>query len=175
MFARNVMPHSRPDVSDLVDHISALRAFSRTFVRNPVEADDLVQETLVKAIAKYDQFETGTRMKSWLFTIMRNTYYNKVKIAGRESPGTNDCVATLPSTPGSQDWSLRAHELRDAIDRLPPNQRDLVVYVGVVGASYHEAAKAFGCDIGTVKSRLSRSRLRLLREMGESTVRSFLT
>jgi RNA polymerase sigma factor (sigma-70 family) len=158
------------DCEAVVELIPALRAFARTFCRNPVEADDLVQETLMKAIAKIEQFEPGTRLKSWLFTIMRNTFYNRNVVLKREAPGALDCVASLPVTAATQEWSLRGRELREALQRMPANQREILLYVTVDGASYIEAADHFGCDIGTVKSRLFRSRARLLRELGAETV-----
>lgn len=80
--------------SEIVALIPALRAFARTFCRNTSDADDLVQETLTKALAKIEQFEAGTSLKSWLFTIMRNTFYTQAKLARREAPGVSDCAST---------------------------------------------------------------------------------
>jgi RNA polymerase sigma-70 factor (ECF subfamily) len=149
--------------------IPALRAFARTFCREPCDADDLVQETLTKAIAKIHQFENGTRLKSWLFTIMRNSFYNRMVITNREAPSAADCASTLPSTKPSQEWSLKAAETRRAMLRLPRRQREIIVMIAIQGTSYKEAARKCGCDVGTIKSRLSRSRANLVSELGETS------
>ncbi len=165
----------RAEREAVVELIPALRAFARTFCKDPSEADDLVQETLTKAIAKIDQFEPGTRLKSWLFTIMRNTFYNRSVVLRREAPGAADCVASLPVSPATQEWTLRGSELKDALGRMPSAQREILVAVTIEGVSYLEAAERFHCDIGTVKSRLFRSRARLLRELGGESVGAVLS
>jgi RNA polymerase sigma-70 factor (ECF subfamily) len=154
---------------EIVTLIPALRAFARSFCREPAEADDLVQETLTKAIAKVHQFEPGTSMKSWLFTIMRNTFYNRIKIANREAPGQMDCASTRPVMEATQEWSARAREISQAINALPQQQREVLVLIGVLGVSYEEAAEVCGCAMGTVKSRLNRARERLLELLGEAS------
>ncbi len=168
-------PSSRESFDDVVALIPALRAFARSFCKQPSDADDLVQETLTKAIAKIHLFKEGTQLKSWLFTIMRNTFYNRIVVLTREAPGKADCVAALPTTPATQEWAVRNQELKAALGRLPEKQRDMLIHVTLEGASYLEAADRFGCDIGTVKSRLNRSRARLLTELGEQTPQSCFT
>ena len=155
------------DEINLVKLIPALRAFARTFCGDKTNADDLVQETLAKALSNIGQFETGTRMKSWLFTIMRNTFYTNIKLYKRELPGLIDCVAASPATEASQEWCIRSREVRDAIERLPPHHREVLVLIGVLGTSYEETAEICGCAIGTVKSRLNRARLSVLEDLGE--------
>ena len=162
------------DPQEVVDLIPALRAFARTFCRDQSDADDLVQETLTKAIAKLDSFEPGTRLKSWLFTIMRNSFYNRVVVSTREAPGAEDCVSAAPACAPSQEWTVRAAEMRRAIERLPEPQKEVVLLVGLMGTSYKDAARICNCDIGTVKSRLSRSRTALLAELGETSTTSLL-
>ncbi|AQZ53740.1 sigma-70 family RNA polymerase sigma factor [Martelella mediterranea] len=152
---------------DIVDLIPALRAFARTFCRNPNDADDLVQETMLKGIANLDKFTPGTRLKSWLFTIMRNTFYTQIKVRNREAPGEKDCVASLPQNDATQDWSVRGQELLDALSRIPPHYREMFVLVMVLGESYSDAAEICDCAIGTVKSRVNRARQLLLEELGE--------
>src|SRR3954469_23108120 len=110
----------------IVDLIPALRAFARTFCRVPDDADDLVQETLTKGLANIDKFEPGTRMKSWLFTIMRNTHYTRVKAAAREAPGLLDCASSRPVTEAPQDWSMQSKEVHHAIQNLPEHQREVL-------------------------------------------------
>ena len=142
--------------------IPALRAFARTLVRNPYDADDLVQETLTKGIANSHRFQPGTSLKSWLFTILRNTFYTSVKIAGREHPGTAGCVSEVCTFMPGQEWAVRGVELRAALERLPAEQREVLVMIGVLGISYEEAAQICGCAVGTIKSRLNRARNRML-------------
>lgn len=158
--------------SEIISLIPALQAFARGFCRNPGDADDLVQETLTKGLAKIYQFETGTNMKSWLFTIMRNTYYTKVKIAKREVPGIAECASSRPTIGPSQEWAARGGEIWRAIQRLPAQQKEVLVLIGVLGGSYEEAAQICGCPIGTVKSRLNRARRRLLDALGEPSTRA---
>jgi RNA polymerase sigma-70 factor (ECF subfamily) len=152
---------STRDDALIVDMIPALRAFARTFYRNPTDADDLVQDTLVKALNSFDTFEPGTRMKSWLFTIMRNAFYTRVKVYNREAPGAAECIAVRPTVEPSQEWSIKSTEVRDAIERLPPHHREVLMLIGVLGVSYEETAEICGCAMGTVKSRLNRARLRI--------------
>src|SRR5690606_17646634 len=156
--------------SEIVELIPALRAFARTFYRDANDADDLVQETLMKGLAHLHQFEDGTSMKSWFFTIMRNTFYTKIKIAKREAPGMADCVSADPVINATQEWSARGLEIHNAIQRLPEQQREFMMLVGVLGMSYEEAAAICNCAMGTIKSRLNRARLRLLVELGEKSV-----
>ncbi len=155
--------------AEIIELIPALRAFARTFCRNPDDADDLVQETLTKGIANIDKFEPGTRMKSWLFTIMRNTFYTRIKVAVREAPGLGDCVSSQVTSEASQEWSAQAREVRTAIEQLPEHQREVLVLIGVLGMSYEETAEICGCAVGTVKSRLNRARTGILDYLGEST------
>ena len=163
-------PDPRGDTKQLIiDLIPALRAFARTLHRHPSDADDLVQETLVKAIANIGQYEVGTRLKSWLFTIMRNTFYTRIKTYQRELPGLLECASSRPVAEPSQEWRVRSMEVDAAIRRLPEGQREVIVLVGFLGISYEEAAEICGCAVGTIKSRLGRARLRLLEELGERT------
>jgi RNA polymerase sigma-70 factor (ECF subfamily) len=155
--------------TEIVALIPALRAFARTFYRETSEADDLVQETLTRALASIHQFRPGTSMKSWLFTIMRNAFYTKVRVETREAPGAAECVSLRPAADATQEWSARGREMERAIARLPESQREVLMLIGVLGVSYDEAANICGCAIGTVKSRLNRARIRLLEELGEAT------
>ena len=157
----------RTEETAIVDLIPALRAFARTFCRDASDADDLVQETLTKGIANLDKFEPGTKMKSWLFTIMRNTFYTRVKVYSREAPGLADCASGRPIQEATQEWTMRGHEVHAAINRLPPHHREVLVLIGVLGVSYDEAAEICQCAIGTVKSRLNRARASLLEDLGE--------
>ena len=144
---------------EIVGYIPALRIFARSLCRNPVEADDLVQETLVRGIEKIDQFRVGTNLRAWLFTIMRNRFYTNWAKRARERPGDADCVSSLPASSGDgQFWHLRLREMESALGQLPLHYRETIILVTVLGESYLQAAEILGCDIGTVKSRVSRAR-----------------
>lgn len=152
---------------DIVKLIPALRAFARTFCREPGDADDLVQETLVKALGNLDKFTPGTKLKSWLFTIMRNTFYTRVKVSKREVPGLENCASEALSLDATQEWSARAREVEVAFNKLGDQYREILTLVVVLGESYETAAEICDCAIGTVKSRLNRARRQLLVELGE--------
>ncbi len=156
-----------PARADIVRLIPALRAFARTFCRNPSDADDLVQETLLKALANLDKFERGTKLKSWLFTIMRNTFYTRSKVLGREAPGLEENVSGDTPMAATQEISARAHEVQRALQRLPPHYREVLTLVAILGESYEAAAEICDCAVGTVKSRLNRARHQILHELGE--------
>jgi RNA polymerase sigma-70 factor (ECF subfamily) len=158
------------DPGELVDLIPALRAFARTFCRNKDDADDLVQETLSRALANLERFERGTRMKAWLFTIMHNTFLTGIKKTNRESPGQDDCVSGQSVIAPSQEWAQRSWEVAQAIDQLPEDQRQVIVLIGMIGIGYDDVAAICGCAIGTVKSRLNRARARLTETLGEDRV-----
>jgi RNA polymerase sigma-70 factor (ECF subfamily) len=153
--------------ADIIKLIPALRAFARTFCRNTTDADDLVQETLLKALANIDRFEPGTRMKSWLFTIMRNTFYTRIRIYSREAPGLAECVSGDGAQEPTQELSYRVNEVVEALRRLPPHYREILTLVAVLGESYEAAAEICNCAVGTVKSRLNRARHQILLELGE--------
>jgi RNA polymerase sigma factor (sigma-70 family) len=163
------LANHQADGISVVDLIPALRAFARTFCRVPDDADDLVQETLAKGLANLDKFERGTRLKSWLFTIMRNTYYTRIKAAAREAPGLLDCASTQLVSEASQDWAVQSKEVHGAIQKLPSHQREVLMLIAVLGVSYEETAEICGCAVGTVKSRLNRARAGVLELLGETS------
>lgn len=156
-----------PNVTrEIVESIPALRRFAKTLLRNRSDADDLVQETLVKALANLDKFQPGTNLKSWLFTIMKNTFCTRARLAKRESPGQNeDCRSIAVSTPPKQEWSVRILELELALARLRPDSRAVIELIGIEGQTYEAAAAQLNCAVGTIKSRLSRARAHLAGEI----------
>lgn len=151
----------------LIETLPALRGFARTFERNPARADDLVQETMVKAWAKRDTFQPGTNMKAWLFTILRNAYISQFRKKRREVEDVDGAMTERLSEKGRQEGHMAFLDLRDALAKLPEDQREAVVLVGASGLSYDEAAAVTGVAAGTVKSRVSRARRRLGELMGE--------
>ncbi|TWD45409.1 RNA polymerase sigma-70 factor (ECF subfamily) [Agrobacterium vitis] len=152
---------------EIVELIPALRAFAWTFCSNPEDADDLVQETLVRAINSFDQYKEGTRLKSWLFTIMRNTFSTRYRKRKRETVGIPDGMLNTLTTPATQEWSAHARDVHSALMRIPQQYRDVLVLVTLMNESYEEVAKIHGCRVGTIKSRMNRARQRLKEELGE--------
>ena len=149
------------DHGEVVALIPAMKRFARQLCRQPCDADDLVQTTVLKAIANLEKFEPDTRLKSWMFTIMRNACYTRAKKLSRETVGVSDALeATLFILP-AQDWALAMYDMSEAIERLPSENRETLIQIAVHGESYEDAAIRFGCAVGTVKSRLSRAREKL--------------
>lgn len=152
---------------EIVGLLPALNAFACSFVRTRIDAEDLVQETVARALAYKHQFAQGTKLKSWLFTIMRNTYYNNAQRARREAPGNKECVSDMRTIEASQEFALQLREVNDAMENLPHEFRETLLLVSL-GASCEEAAGQCDCAVGTVKSRVSRARRLLICEMGKS-------
>jgi len=150
---------------EVVALIPALRAFAWSLSHNGSDADDLVQDTLIKAWTNREKFEPGTNLRAWLFTILRNTYYTAVLRRRREvRDETGEYAGSLKSAP-TQDWSVAMHSLQSALQRLPDEHREALILVGAAGLSYEEAAEICGCALGTIKSRVNRARARLLKIM----------
>jgi len=139
-----------------------LRAFAWSLSRNSADADDLVQDTLIKAWTNKDKFEPGTNLRAWLFTILRNTYYTAVVKRRREVADEDGKHAARLSTAPTQDWSVAMKAMQAALQQLPSEHREALVLVGAAGLTYEEAAEICGCALGTIKSRVNRARARLL-------------
>lgn len=149
----------------VVAMIPALRAFGWSLTHNGSDADDLVQDTLIKAWANRDKFEPGTNLRAWLFTILRNTYYTQIARRRREVRDEDGDYAKQLKTPPSQDWSVAMQDLQAALAQLPDEHREALILVGAAGLSYEEAAEICDCAIGTIKSRVNRARHRLVKIM----------
>lgn len=143
---------------ELLRALPSLRAFAKSLVGDPSHADDLVQDTIVKAWAKQDSFELGTKMKAWLFTILRNDFHSKMRKRGREVQDTEGTFTERLAVHPEQYGSLDLQDFRSALSKLPDDQREAIILVGASGFSYEEAAEICGCAIGTIKSRVSRAR-----------------
>jgi RNA polymerase sigma-70 factor (ECF subfamily) len=159
---------------EVVAMIPALRAFAWSVSRNGSDADDLVQDTLIKAWTHRDKFEPGTNLRAWLFTILRNTYYTAVVRRRREVRDEDGIHARKLTAPPAQEWGLAMQSLQQALDQLPQEHREALILVGAAGLSYEEAAEICGCALGTIKSRVNRARNRLLKIMEESGDTDFL-
>jgi RNA polymerase sigma-70 factor (ECF subfamily) len=143
---------------ELLATLPSLRAFAMSLIADATHADDLVQDTIVKAWAKQDSFQHGTNMKAWLFTILRNDFYSKMRKNGREIEDRDGILTERMAVPPAQYGSLDLQDFRKALDRLPEDQREAIILVGASGFSYEEAAEICECAIGTIKSRVSRAR-----------------
>ena len=150
---------------EVVGLIPALRAFAWSLSHNGSDADDLVQDTLIKAWTNREKFEPGTNLRAWLFTILRNTYYTTVARRRREVRDETGEYAGRLRTPATQDWSIAVRALQAALQKLPAEHREALILVGAAGLSYEEVAEICGCALGTIKSRVSRARARLLKIM----------
>ena len=157
------VPDDRPpDLRDeIVTHLKPLRAFALSLTRDMSRADDLVQETVVKAWTNIEKFEPGTNMRAWLFTILRNTFYSERRKARREVADSEGVLTGQLAEKPSHDGRLALADFRQAFDQLPDEQREALVLVGAEGFSYEDAAVMCGCAIGTIKSRANRGRRRL--------------
>jgi len=159
---------------DVIGLIPALRAFAWSLSHNGSDADDLVQDTLIKAWTNRDKFEPGTNLRAWLFTILRNTYYTHVLRRRREVRDEGGEYAGALRTPATQDWSMAMRSLQLALQQLPPEHREALILVGAAGLSYEEAAEICGCALGTIKSRVNRARARLLKIMDAADASEFI-
>ena len=149
--------------NELLSVIPNLRAFALSLARTSDRADDLVQETLVKAWNKFDTFEEGTNLKAWLFTIMRNEFYSQMRKRGREVQDSEGVFAAQLATHPQQQGHMDLKDFRTALEGLPDDQREALMLIGGEGYSYEEAAAIAGVAVGTIKSRVSRARTRLVK------------
>lgn len=159
---------STPDLGPLIlASLPALRAFARSLTGNASAADDLLQDTVVNALANTDKFDLRTSIRPWLFTILRNRFYSDMrrkKVAAIVVQSGDD----LPDwpTPATQESGLMIADFRRLFMALPVQQREALALVGAAGLSYVEAARICKCGVGTLKSRVSRARAELRRNAG---------
>src|ERR1700730_15892045 len=158
---------------DLLATIPSLRAFARSLGASPDRADDLVQETLIKAWANQGSFVLGTNLKTWLFTILRNTAYSHYRKHWREVEDTDGSYAASLVTQPDQIAHLDMADFKSALDTVPAEQREALILVGASGFSYEEAAQICGCAVGTIKSRVNRARTRLVEIMSIESASDF--
>lgn len=150
-----------------------LRAFAISLIRSRDRADDLVQDTIMKAWAKQDSYQPGTNMRAWLVTILRNEFYSQIRKSGREVQDTDGAFTSKLSVPPEQNGSVDLQDFKQALAQLPDDQREAILLVGASGFAYEEAAEICGCPVGTIKSRVSRARLRLQELLGIEDEREF--
>jgi RNA polymerase sigma-70 factor (ECF subfamily) len=142
----------------LVAEVPNLRAFARSLAQNHAVADDLVQETVLKAWTNLESYQEGTNLRAWLFTILRNTFFSLKRKYKREVEDADGVHAARIVQIAEQDGAMALADFRRALSKLPIEQREAIVLVGAEGFTYDEAAKICGCASGTMKSRVNRAR-----------------
>lgn len=153
-------------MAGLIGAVPHLRAFAVSLTRKSDRAEDLVQETLLRAWDKRARFEPGTNLNAWLFTIMRNHLYSQHRKRAREVEDVDgNHAAGLVALPEQVD-RLEMQDMSAALDKLRPEQREALLLVGVQGMSYEDAAAVMGIAIGTLKSRVNRARTHLAELLG---------
>ena len=145
----------------MLSAVPSLRAFAISLSGNVDRADDLVQETLLRAIANIESFQPGTNMSAWMFTILCNLFRSEYRKRRREVEDTDGSYAESLKSQPEQGSHLEFKEFRAALAKLPPDQREALILVGASGFSYEEAAAICECAVGTIKSRVNRARNRL--------------
>jgi RNA polymerase sigma-70 factor (ECF subfamily) len=151
-------PEFKKQLAQVIPH---LRAFGRSLSGSRDLADDLVQETLLKAWAARQRFQAGTNMRAWTFIILRNLYLSQMRRA-RFKGEWDDLVADrILAAPASQDRHVELSDMQRALLHLPQPQREALILVGAGGFAYEEAAEICNVAVGTIKSRVARGRVAL--------------
>jgi RNA polymerase sigma-70 factor (ECF subfamily) len=150
---------------EILPHLPHLRAFARFLARDDAQAQDLVQDAVMRALSKSHQFVPGTNLKAWLTIILRNGFYNDLRRKGRRPEVSIEVVGDTTSTPGEQESALQVRDFQRCFAQLTANQREALLLVGASGFSYQDAAQIARCAVGTMKSRVSRARAELERLM----------
>lgn len=150
---------------DLVEITPALRRFATRFTVNQDDIDDLVQTTLLRALNRMDLFTPGTSVKSWTFTILRNHFMSEFSRRRREPNLGDDHLSDCLHAPPSQEWAVEKSQIAKVVAAFPERISRPLMLVAA-GESYGEVAAACGCEVGTVKSRVSRARAKLTSALG---------
>ena len=156
----------------LAQVIPHLRAFGRSLSGSRDLADDLVQETLLKAWAARKRFQAGTNMRAWTFIILRNLFLSQMRRARFKGEWDELTASRLLAAPASQDRHIELSDMQRALLHLPQPQREALILVGAGGFAYEEAAEICGCAVGTIKSRVARGRVALENLMSEGKLPS---
>ena len=154
----------------LAQVIPHLRAFGRSLSGNRDLADDLVQETLMKAWAARQRFQAGTNMRAWTFIILRNLFLSQMRRARFKGEWDDVVADRILSAPASQDRHVELADMQRALLHLPQPQREALILVGAGGFAYEEAAEICGVAVGTIKSRVARGRMALETIMNDNSL-----
>src|SRR5450631_2191172 len=164
----------RPSVREaMLAAVPSLRAFAISLSGNVDRADDLVQETLLRAMANIQSFQPGTNLSAWLFTILRNLFRSEYRKRRREVEDPDGSYAESLRSHPEQHGRVEFEEFRVALAKLPADQREALILVGASGFSYEEAAAICDCAVGTVKSRVNRARTRLAEQLSIDSADDF--
>lgn len=155
----------------LIDTLPSLKAFATMLTRDRQRAEDLVQDTVVRALARSELFQPGTNFKAWTFTIMRNHYIDTMRQQKREALTEvgDEVLQNMQVTAANQEHRMVLQDLMRALGNLSDEQREVLSLVVVNGMAYEEAATITGCPIGTIRSRLARARRELERALTGET------
>src|SRR5881227_816006 len=149
----------------LEGEIPRLRRYARALTRDVTRADDLVQSCLTRALAKQHLWQAGTDLRAWLFTILHNQHCNEVRRSVREGLSVELDQAPPVSVRSNAIAALELRDLERAINRLPEDQRSVILLIGLEGMQYDRVAAILNVPVGTVRSRLARGRAKLRRLM----------
>lgn len=157
---------------DVVALIPELRRRAGFLTRCPSTSDDLVQNTVIKALENRDKFQAGTNLRAWMFTIMRHRFLNDIRIYNREQPAAADCasLSCQMMSPPTQEWSLMGRTTMEALRNLPQPYKRTLELILIEGESYEDSARRCGCAMGTIKSRLNRARHMMMDRLGQVSV-----
>ena len=148
--------------AEMLATIPPLRAFAYSLCGNPDTSDDLVQETLLKALVNLGSFQAGTSMNAWLFTILRNVFYSAYRKRRREVEDPDEQQALRMVTPPTQVAQVAFGEFAEALASLAPQQREALYLIEIMGFTFEEAAIVMGTGVNTAKSRTIRGRASLV-------------
>ena len=148
---------------ELLEALPHLRAFARGLSGRADFADDLVQETAIKAWSARERYTPGTNMRAWTFAILRNHYLSELRRSKRQTDLEEGAVERLLIMDPDQEAPLHVSDMEAALQQLAPERREAVLLIGASGFSYEEAAAIAGCPVGTMKSRVARARADLAR------------
>lgn len=143
---------------EMIASLPALRSFARGLCRQRDMADDLVQETLIRAWVSRHTFLPGSKFRPWLFTILRNQFYTTLRKSNRMASWDPEAAERILVQQPEQESGLHIADIEVAIGKLPDTQREMLMLIASAGLSYEEAAIVADCKIGTVKSRINRGR-----------------
>jgi RNA polymerase sigma-70 factor, ECF subfamily len=151
---------------ELISLMPNLRAYARRLVRHRHDAEDLVQDVVVRAWGARHRFEDGSNMRAWLFTILRNRFYNSYIVMPGEVVPLDSVAPSLLSAGPEQEWALAGRELQQALTKLHPVHREVLLLSVDARLSYDEISQVTDCAVGTVKSRVFRARRELASLLG---------
>ncbi|QMW24496.1 sigma-70 family RNA polymerase sigma factor [Sandaracinobacteroides saxicola] len=147
----------------MLKNVPALRAFARLLCGNRDTADDVVQDTLMRAWAARASFRLDSNFRAWSFRILRNHYFSLCRKSGRMTSWDPDAAERLLISPAGQETALHMRDFERGLATLSPEQREALLLVNASGMPYEEVAEVTGCAVGTVKSRVARARAALTR------------